>query len=118
VKIEEGEYGKLYTINGNFKKQGTYKIVKLLKRMINNTKSLDTWLVNAMKLYDYDGACPKCESINLTRYDSEVVGYKLNNHVIKKFLVETELVHIRCNECKHLFNKEQLKYVNTMVYYK
>jgi len=118
VKIEDTENGKLITINGNFKKQGKYTDLFLWKRIINNMRAFDKWLTNVMKLYDYEGACPKCESINLTRFDSEIVGTKLNNYKQKKYLVETELVHIKCNECKHLFNKDSLKYVSTMVYYK
>ena len=118
VKIEDEELGKLITIHGNFKKQGKYKPISLWRRMINNITGFERWLTSAMKLYEYEGACPKCESIKLTRYDSEIVGTKLNNYVKKKFLVESELVHIKCNDCKHLFNEETIKYVSTMVYYK
>lgn len=122
IKIEDKEIGKFITINGSIKKegksQGKYKDVSVWRRMIQNITGFERWMPSAMKLYEYEGACPKCESINLTRFDSEIVGTKLNNYKAKKYIVETELVHIKCNGCNHLFNDEQLKYVSTMVYYK
>jgi predicted nucleic-acid-binding Zn-ribbon protein len=118
VKIENHQPGKLITINGNFKKQGKYKEVSLWRRIIQNIRSFENLLDSSMKYYEYDGICPKCNSTNITRYESRIVGIKLNDYRRKEYLVESELIHIQCDDCKEFFNEEEMKYIGTIVYYK
>lgn len=119
VKYEED--GDLIEIRGNFDKGKKYKIIKLRIEMVkeHSYNDLMIFLKNKFKYYEYDGLCPNCNSSLINKKERLTRVTRLNEY--KKKVIDykdIEEINCFCLNCKTHFKYDNLKYSNTIIYFR
>lgn len=83
---------------------------------IKNIRELNRFLKNEMKVFQADGACEYCGSLNVEEQGQTMYRRKLNEPKEKNKYDRHAVAGYRCNSCNKLFS--ELKLVDLIIYYK
>ena len=129
IDIKSGEYYDYYDIKrieilehysikitGSFEKGRKSKTAYIHYESIKNIRELNRFLRKEMKLFQADGVCEHCGSLNVQE-NKRIFAHKILNIPKAKNKEEDVVIDgYRCNACRKLFN--DLKPIDLIIYYK
>ena len=98
------------------KKEKKSKTAHIHYESIKNIRELNRFLRNEMKLFQADGVCECCGSLNVEEHGESISVKKLNEPKEKKKYKNYTVARYRCNACRKLFT--ELKPIDLEIYYK
>lgn len=129
VDLKSGEYYDYYIIKrveildyeivkitGSFAKGTKSKTAQMYLATIKNIREFNRYLKNEMKLFQADGSCQYCGSLNVLEQGNSISYKRLNEPKEKKKYVKYAVAGYKCNACGKLFS--ELQPVNLVIYYR
>ena len=115
IRVEILEH-EIIKIKGSLEKGKKSVTHQTRLQTIKNIREFNRFLKKEMKLFQADGACEYCGSINLVEIGKAPYFKKLNEPKEKYRYKEHLIDAYRCNACKKLF--AELKPIDLEIYYK
>ena len=129
VDLKSGEYYDYYIIKrveildydivkiiGSFEKGRKSKEAQIHLRTIKNVREFNRYLKNEMKLFQADGVCEHCGSLNVLEQGDSISYKRLNEPKEKKKYTHYDIIGYKCNAC--MKRSKELKPVNLVIYYR
>jgi len=122
IKFIKVKGEKYITINGNLENSRKYRDVELTEEMIEpiSYKKLMKHAKNNMKAFEFVGICPDtdCNSSSIIKKEVAIVKTRVNDPRQKEEIHDKKLLTYYCEGCKKKLTRDQIKYVDIIIYSK